>query len=1183
MSPDQATCIPNDPPNQPPNAPAILSPANGSATLNTAPTLCWQNQGDPENNPLEYQVEIFDSPINLSSAWTRNTCWRPAALDWQYHTYQWRVKARDPLLAESGWSAPRTFTVQSPNIPPSIAFNTANGNDFSSGVIYSRDTNWTFTGTASDPEEQLNRVEWRCSGDGCGATSAHSGAASWSHTQTGMSGRNNVYFVAYDDFGNNTYSRHLDLRIDLAAPSTTPSLNGESSAAHWPVWFTGPVQVQLHASDNPTGSALAGMGQVFYRLDGGGWQSQNGSDVAFTVNTDGQHTLEYYAVDALGNTAEQGSLAFQIDQTPPTPPAGVEEVHGVMSNLWQREDSVPAFTWQPSTDNASGVLGYQFYFGLDAQGNGYDNILASAPLQYNPYPSGVHTGTYYLRGRTQDVAGNWSAWTDLFTFLYDGTPPENPADVTHSLGITATWQNLSNLADFAWPVPHDEGSGVQGYYVYWGTNPTFTTTQFITTPAYQSGTPLCALDAACTGYLRLRSADNAGNLAEDWTTAFVLRYDNAPPVVDFTFNGGVTNTVQTQVTLVITATDEGSGVYAFRFSADGVNWGEWEAPVERRSWLIPAISRQWWPVYVQVQDRVGLLSQVAIHEIYLDVNAGQPISDNYRLFDKTISGGAGAYASGSFSGRGTLGQVFDSPTVSSTHYLLANGFEAGSQAIPLIIPGYEEYSFINGVFASGVVAETLTSPSFHLIFTTGEIGLPATPTITSASFLHQPGFLAAAPSPVVFEDPSIVPPPDEDPVLSCEAPSLRINEGAAYTVSAEVTLSLCAPYAVEMKISNFEDFSGASWEPYVESKPWLIPTTGAYTVPRYVYAIFKEANGRLHSVYFDDILYDPTQPSGQLLLSDSIQPESLALLASSLAGGLPYGTSMYAPLAPDANPDGSITLYVDAHDDNSGIFEMQFSEDPEFTNAVWEPYASTKQWSAPEEGYKTVYVRFRDSAGNLSGGSSLNFLYDVNAPIGGVYFDPQVVGSDAITATLYPIAYDGYYEDTGEITGTLPYVGVVSELRLSLEPTFGTAYWQLFTYAITLPISTTTSTAIYIQYRDLAGNISEVYSDTLLVDIAPPVVTATADPAAGLTRQVHLYAFDDQAGVQTVYLSNDPLMVEGVVSQPYASLFEWTFDEHKVLWVVVEDAVGNRSEPYPVYATDPMYVLYQVYSPLVLR
>jgi murein DD-endopeptidase MepM/ murein hydrolase activator NlpD len=1184
-----ASCTPNIPP----NFPTLESPVQ-FGQLNEPPDLVWNNNGDPDNNSsqLDFQVEVSGASQIIYSEWIKNVVWKPSELSEAYGTYQWRVRARDPELALSEWSASRSFTILSPNGLPQINFQTANGSI--SAIIYTRQTTWTFLGTASDPEGKLNRVEWRCSGDDCGSQTSHSGTTSWSHTQTGLSGQNDIYFVAYDNYtannsaGQSAASRHLDLRIDLAAPTTTPGLNGQSNAALWPAWFTAPVNVTLNAKDNGTGRAVVGMGKIHYQVDGGLWQVVSGSATAFTISSDGNHAVNYYSEDALGNIEATRSFTFKIDQTPPSLPTNIQETHGVVSDQWQKAQNIPSFTWDAASDATSGLLGYQFYFGSDPNGIGYTNILASEPRQWTPFPAGMPTGTYYLRARTQDNAKNWSAWATLFTFRYDNTPPENPADVTHSAGITTTWQNTTNIANFTWPRAHDEGSGVQGYYVYWGLEPAYTSTVFISADAYQNLTPLCAANSACTGYLRLRSVDAVGNLAEDWNTVFILRYDNAPPLLDFTFNGGVTNTTQSQVVINVNASDLGSGVYAARFSADGQNWTDWEQPTTERLWNVPPISRQAWPVYVQVKDHVGLLSQIVTHDVYLDVNPARPRSVNYRLFDQSLSAGSGPYASANYIGRGTLGQVADSPAVTSTHYTLWNGYEAGSQSIPLIVPGHDEYTFTDGIFASGVVADTLQSASYQMIFTVGGIGLSPITTISSASYQHQPGFLAAYQPPKPLEQ-ILGDPPNPEPALACDALSVAINGGAAYTDNPNVTLNLCAPYAVEMMLSEHEDFAGASWEPFAATKAWTIASAGSTVAPRFVYAQFKEADGKIHATYFDDILYDPNQPSGALLLTDDIVAEPLF--------SAPQWISLTAsePTLLQADADGSVTLYVDGSDDNSGMSEMQLSQTVAFTDTIWQPFAPVVNYlPTGGDGYKTIYARFRDEAGNLSSVTAINFIYDTQAPEGYIFADPWVLPGDAITTTIYLGDYSYWWDEgyTDEITPTEttepPFEGPAMEMRLGNDPTMTNAYWQPITDTLVVPVDATLPEGIfYAQYRDAAGNISEVVSTTYQIDTFAPMLFAAAEPGVGVTRTVNIYATDDLAGVEMLYLSNDPLMQTGVIATTADNEgIVWTFDDNKVVWIVAVDGVGNRSEPYPVYATDALPAEpmdNRVYLPLVVR
>jgi hypothetical protein len=1087
---------------------------------------------------------------------------------WDNRDLYWSVRAAN-AAGGADWSPARQFRI-SPNAPPTISFATANGSGDS--AITTRDRNWTFVGTASDPEGQLGRIEFRCSGDGCGSQVSHADGASWSHGQNDMAGQNDVYFVAYDGVGQATASRHLDLRIDLAPPATTPSLNNEANPANWPAWFTTPVQVRLAAEDGATGRARSGVREVRYRVDGGGWQTQGGSVASFTISSDGAHTVEYYAVDSVGNQEGSRTVSFQVDQTPPAAPSGVVETHGVVSGQWQRAENIPSFTWAASSDPTpgSGLWGYQFYFGTDPAGVGYQSFLASDSRQWTPQPGGVRTGSYYLRGRTRDAAGNWSAWTDLFTFRYDGTPPENPSGVTHAAGVANdVWQRTTNLADFAWPVPHDEGSGVKDYAVYWGADPAGVSSSRIPDPQYQSPTPLCDVNAACTGYLRLRSRDQVDNEPADWTTAFILRYDNAPPVADFTFTEGI-STTRTLVNLRLAATDQGSGVREMRFSGDGQSWTTWEVYATERPWTIPAISRQSWPVYVQMRDGVGLPSAVISHTIYLDVNPQQPRSASFRLFDHALSAGSAAYSSTLYSGRGTLGQVMDSAHAASANYLIRGGYEAGSQAIPLVEPGHDEFTFINGVFASGTGGTRLNSSAYRMLGTVGEVGLPNNETVlVSQGHRLQPGFLAAnLPVATPTPTPTPGPTPTPTPTPACEFPRVSINSGALFTNSPNVTLSLCAPWATEMMLSNDGGFGDAQWEAFAATKPWTITTEGQQVLPRFVYAAFREANGAIHATYFDDIIYDPNAPGGSITVGDSVTVATAGVSAAVAQDSRGVGgsrvryidkvadTQYLKPLALLApKNDGSVDLYVNARDDNSGLAELQFSGDGDFVGATWEPYTALRSYT-PEggDGVKTVYARFRDSAGNVSAAADASFALDTLPPLGGIAVGQRVVGPDTLTTTVYFGAEDN--------------LNGVSDMRVSLDPAFTETAWQPYTVTLTWPVSLTSASSgtLYVQYRDLAGNVSETYSDTYAVDPIPPILFVEIAPSETLTRTVNIYAYDELADLATLRLSNDPLMVEGVMTSSYAPTVTWAFDDRRVVWVQLSDSVGNLTEPYPAYA-----------------
>ncbi|MBK8046506.1 MAG: hypothetical protein IPK16_04845 [Anaerolineales bacterium] len=299
-----------------------------------------------------------------------------------------------------------------------------------------------------------------------------------------------------------------------------------------------------------------------------------GDTVSVDVLGDGEHVVEYYAVDRGGNQSATQRQTFRIDRTPPAQPTGGSETGGVPNDTWQKIVNAPTFTWNPAPDTGSGIARYDLELRL-SDGSIVQAVSRTAnDRQFAPGTLG--TGAYVLTARSVDVASNMSAASTLFTFRYDGTAPENPDSATHAAGVlNSTWQRLSNLANFTWPAANDQGSGINDYLVYWGTDPNGEGGSIGNTTGYSSGAAPCASNAACTGYLRIRSRDRVENLALNWATVFVMRYDGALPVVDFTFSGGVTVTNETLVRLDITASDEGSGVNAIRFSADGQAWTDW--------------------------------------------------------------------------------------------------------------------------------------------------------------------------------------------------------------------------------------------------------------------------------------------------------------------------------------------------------------------------------------------------------------------------------------------------------------------------------------------------------------------------------------------------------------------------------------------------------------------------------
>jgi hypothetical protein len=206
--------------------------------------------------------------------------------------------------------------------------------------------------------------------------------------------------------------------------------------------------------------------------------------------------------------------------------------------------------------------------------------------------------------------------------------------------------------------------------------------------------------------------------------------------------------------------------------------------------------------------------------------------------------------------------------------------------------------------------------------------------------------------------------------------SVSINDGALYTNQVTVTLSIGArPGTARMQISNDAGFANAPVQPYRSRTAWQITKYGDYVIPRLVYVRYLDGGNRVLDTKQDDIILDLNPPSGSVVVTPGLESLTSAVPPqgrpetqdSSAAGGahtvcLPLVLKCYPP--PTSGP-ANVTLRLDAKDDVSGVGSMIISNRPDFLCADWESYATRKHWYVPA-GTTTVYVKFRDNAGNVS-------------------------------------------------------------------------------------------------------------------------------------------------------------------------------------------------------------------------
>jgi hypothetical protein len=247
-----------------------------------------------------------------------------------------------------------------------------------------------------------------------------------------------------------------------------------------------------------------------------------------------------------------------------------------------------------------------------------------------------------------------------------------------------------------------------------------------------------------------------------------------------------------------------------------------------------------------------------------------------------------------------------------------------------------------------------------------------------------------------------------------------------------------------------------------------------------------------------------------------------------------------------------VTLTLSATDAGSGVAEMCFSNDG-MSWSSWEPYATSKAWTMTAgDGTKTVYVKFRDNVNIESSVYSDTITLDTSAPSGSILIDSGVEYTTSTSVTLTLSASD---EGSG-----------VSQMVLSNDGVFDTEPWETYatSKAWTLTAGDGTKT-VYVKYKDVAGGVSAVYTDSIVLDTAAPsaymILINNGDPyTTSVDVILNLAAFDDGSGVFMMQFSNDGTSYSSWA--PYQDTFPWTLtsgDGVKTVYVKFRDRAGGVS------------------------
>ncbi len=187
----------------------------------------------------------------------------------------------------------------------------------------------------------------------------------------------------------------------------------------------------------------------------------------------------------------------------------------------------------------------------------------------------------------------------------------------------------------------------------------------------------------------------------------------------------------------------------------------------------------------------------------------------------------------------------------------------------------------------------------------------------------------------------------------------------------------------------------------------------------------------------------------------------------------------------------AVTLTLSAYDNSGTVAEMQFSNNNS-TWSDWEAYGTSKEWTLSiGSTARSVFVRYRDGAGNVSNPPSKDtIIYDGTPPVTILSGKP---------ASLYNSA-----------SGTISFV---SEAGSTFACRMDSADFSTCTSPYSFTALADSSHTFQVRATDPAGNSEATpasYSWT--IDTTPPETSITAQPANPATLAPFGFSFSSEAG-----------------------------------------------------------------------
>ncbi len=250
--------------------------------------------------------------------------------------------------------------------------------------------------------------------------------------------------------------------------------------------------------------------------------------------------------------------------------------------------------------------------------------------------------------------------------------------------------------------------------------------------------------------------------------------------------------------------------------------------------------------------------------------------------------------------------------------------------------------------------------------------------------------------------------------------------------------------------------------------------------------------------------------------------------------------------------ESSVTLSLSATDTGSGVVQVAFSTD-ETAWTPWGVFVSKRSLILPnKDGYKTVFYRVQDQAGNIAQTTD-TIILDTTPP---EIMSFLVNNNDDFSTS----------KDVELQINALDKLSGLDEMSFSFDRTEWSS-WVMFSpeQDIVLPAGDGRK-MVYLRVSDKVGNLAQAHEDIIIDTLPPQFLTLSINHGISITNStivdLDLNAVDDTSGVYRMAFSSDGEVWsdwEGFEATGYYELT--TGDGEKRIYFKVIDKAGNIAEP----------------------